>query len=72
MLRKCYAANVFYLKHSNLGARLISHTSTLSSCRVDHYVIIMMTLAATMRNAPCAIIVQLKAFVATWQSEFLN
>ena len=29
MLRKCYAANVFYQKHSNLGARLISHASTM-------------------------------------------
>ena len=49
------------------GVRLISHTSTMSSCRVDHYVIITMTLAAMMRNALCAIIVQLKVFAATWQ-----
>ena len=25
MPQKCYVANVFYLEHSNLGARLISH-----------------------------------------------
>ena len=72
MLRKCYVANVFYLKHSNLGARPITHTSTMSSCRVDHYVIIMMTLAAMMRNAPCVIIDQLKVFVATWQKWVLE
>ena len=72
MLRKCYVANVFYLEHSNQEARLISHTSTMSSCRVDHYVIITMTLAAMMRNALCAIIVQLKVFAATWRKWVLE